>query len=166
MNPSEPLRPPSPFRPNLNGCVGKDLRLARATEDYYPEELASSVFYTYHSLLAEGQDPILADRLDDFSVEDSEHFRMLGKLILALGGNPSVRARICVGSGTGHPSFPDFLPADMLREERRRIDRLQTLLGKSADRVVRSLLSYILADHTRRIPFLEDAILRQKGKMA
>lgn len=166
MNQQEPSRPAAPFRPNLNGCVSKDLRLARATEDCYQEELVSSAAYAYRSLLLENQDPILADRMDDLAVEDAEHFRMLGKLILALGSDPSVRTRICVGGEIGRFSSPLAIPAEALRREQAQIDRLQTLLGKSADRVVRSLLSYILADHSRRIPFLEDWIRRQKNEMA
>lgn len=166
MNPKDPSRPVASFRPNLNGCVAKDPRLARATEECYREELASSAAYTYRSLLTESENPILADRMDDFAVEDAEHFRMLGKLILALGCDPSVRARIFVGGDPRRPCSPLSIATDALRQEQEQIDRLQTLLGKSVDRVVRSLLSYILADHSRRISFLEEMARSQKTEMA
>ena len=160
MNPSQPPNPKrssvSPFRPTVRGCVGQDPPLARVAEEFYHELLTSSVAYTYRSLLAEEEDPLLADRLDGFSVEDAEHFRMLGRLILALGGDPTHRTRITVGGG--HASLPSALPAllqETLVGEKRLIDRLETLMGKSRDRVVRSLLSYILEDHSRRLRFLE-----------
>ena len=160
MQPSQPPfkkhTPAPPFRPTVRGCVGQDLSLARVAEEFYPELLASSVAYTYRSLLAEEEDPLLADRLDRFSAEDAEHFRMLGRLILALGGDPAHRTHLTLGGERASgPAPTSALLKSALAEEKHLIDRLETLMGKSRDRVVRSLLSYVLEDHSRRLRFLE-----------
>lgn len=165
QSPDPRRSPSSPFRPTVSGCVGRDPALARAAEECYPLLLSSSVAYTYRSLLAEREDPLLADRLDDFAAEDAEHFRMLGRLILALGGDPSLRTRITLGGTFARKQLPlSSLLGDALREEKATVDRLETLLGKCRDRVARSLLAYVLADHGRRQSFLEEEYASRQRK--
>lgn len=151
-----------PFRPTLEGCVAKDPRMARAVEECYQGQLASVAAYTYRSLVTEGVDRELSRRMDEIAVEKAEHFRMLGELILALGGDPIIRTQLRVGGmerqgeegGIPAQSLP-LLIKDAIREERITVDRLQSLMGRTRDRVVRSLLAYILSDEERHIAFLQ-----------
>ena len=43
-----------------------------------------------------------------------------------------------------------------MREERSAVDRMQTLMGRTEDRVVRSLLSYLISDGERWLCTLEE----------
>ena len=165
MNQRSEQRGAAVFRPTLMGCVAKDIRLARAVEECYVEQLASAMAYTYRSLITEQIDRGFADRMDDVAVEKAEHFRMLGELILALGGDPVIRTQLRIGGADrcllgagGGGRIPERLLRDALQEEKRLVDRLQNLMGHTQDRVVRSLLSYILSDEERQIAYLQDVL--------
>lgn len=148
------------FRPNLAGCVAKDLRMARWIEECYAGALASMAAYTYRSLMTEQSDPDLSRQLDGMSAEKAEHFRLLGELILALGADPGLRAQIRVGGSERRSrdgGERTALLRDALREEKWAVDRMQTLMGRTEDRVVRSLLSYLISDGERCISVLEAA---------
>lgn len=149
------------FRPNLVGCVAKDLRMARWVEECYAGALASVAAYTYRSLMTEQSDPVLSRVMDEIRGEKVEHFRLLGGLILALGAEPAVRAQIRVGGerrcreGGSREEIGQIL-RDAVREERCAVDRMQNLMGRTEDRVVRSLLSYLISDGERWICSLEE----------
>lgn len=147
------------FRPNLAGCVAKDLRMARWIEECYAGALASMAAYTYRSLMTEQSDPALSRQLDSMSAEKAEHFRLLGELILALGAEPGLRAQVRVGGERRSREGGErtALLRDALREEKWAVDRMQTLMGRTEDRVVRSLLSYLISDGERCISALETA---------
>jgi hypothetical protein len=119
--------------------------------------------YTYRSLMTEQCDPELSRRMDEMSVEKGEHFRLLGELILALGAEPGLRVQVRIGGDrrcreTGSPGERIQLLREAIREERCAVDRMQTLMGRTEDRVVRSLLSYLISDGERCLSVLEGAI--------
>jgi len=156
------------FYPTLDGCVARDLRFAAALEESYMEELGSVAAYTYRALLWAKREPDVASLFDWLAKEEMLHFRMLGELILALGGNPVVHASLRVqgieqdGRGGCKKDMRSraSLFADSIREERRGIDRYQTLMGRTQDRVVRSVLAHLLGDEHRHV----EALCReQKG---
>ena len=158
-----------PFYPTLDGCVARNLRLAAALEESYLEELGAVAAYTYRSMLLTRCEPRTAELFDRIAKEEMMHFRMLGELILALGGDPAVQGRIRVPSveesGRGgekrdlHGRARIF--SDLRREARRAVDRYQTLMGSTQDRMVRSVLSHLLSDEHRHIEALS---LAQKGE--
>ena len=147
---------PPPFRPQLCGCVAHDPRLARAVEELYEEELYAICAYTYRRLLG-----TRAELYADISKDEMRHFRLLGELILALGGNPVIRTQLRVdacelgrGSAQASERACGQLLQESIREERRTIDRYQTLMGCTDDRIVRSVLSGIVDDEQRHVEWL------------
>lgn len=143
-----------PFYPTFDGCVTGDIRFAGALEERYMEELGAVSAYTYRAMVWKRWDARISALFEQLAKEEMLHFRILGELILALGGNPVVQAKLCVpaidlcGRG-GRGIF-----AESIREERRGIDGYQTLMGKTQDRVVRSVLSHLVADEHRHIEVL------------
>ena len=141
----------SSFLPRFSGCVEKDRRMARAVERLYREELESVAFYLYSSLLAEDTDPTLSVLFDSLAVEKARHFKILGNLLHALGGDPS----LCLQTRTTYASFvrtedPDkkkqSLLYESLEEERRVASFYSALLAHTEDGVVRSVLSCLMEE--------------------
>ena len=153
------------FRPNLRACVGEDVRLARAVEESYLEKLASVAAYTYRSLMTEEIDCALAEVFDSYAVEEMEHFRLLGDLILSLGGDPALRTQVRVTPidwrrerRKEQDRTVIQLLEEAIREEKRSVERLEVLMGHTEDRVVRSLLAYLISDGQRHVSCLQDAL--------
>ncbi|MBQ7346756.1 MAG: hypothetical protein IJW55_02265 [Clostridia bacterium] len=160
-----------PFHPTLQGCVVRDQRFARALEESYLEELYAISAYVYRSLLTAGHNKALSELFEELAKDEMRHFRLLGELILALGGNPTICTQLRVGSpdGMGNSCAPTCrgtsrMVSDSLREEKRGIDRYQTLMGRTQDRVVRSVISHILSDEHRHVEELCAAEKLSYGK--
>ena len=156
---------PPPFRPTFTGCVAKDIHMARALEDAYCAKLYAVAADTYRSLITEAFDRTLSELFDAFAVEALWHFRLLGELILALGGNPAVRTPVRVeprevraDESVRSSRAALRLLEDAKRDGKRMIDRLETLMGHSGDRVVRSVLAGILDDDQRRMSQINAAM--------
>lgn len=154
-------RPSPTFRPTLAGCVTRNPALARALEGLYLHALYSVAATTYRALIAERHDRTLAATLDEISVERSEHFRLLGDLILALGSNPVIRTELQVERIT--PDGKDSMRTEALTaglisrtvaEHKWSIDRMQTLMGSTQDRIVRSILAHLVDDEERHVQML------------
>lgn len=151
----------SPFHPHFCGCVAHDPKMARAVEEAYREELYAISAYTYRSLLCDRSDLFV-----DISKDEMRHFRMLGELILALGGNPVIRTQLRVdsyeldscGACVSQRASMQMLH-DSIREEKRAIDHYQTLMGCTDDRIVRSVLAGIVDDEQRHVEWLRAAIV-------
>ena len=152
---------PPPFRPSLMGCVAQNKGFARMLEGAHLHALYSFATMTYRALLAERCDRRLSMTFDEIVRDESEHFRLLGDLILALGGSPAIRAQLQVerlepndGQGMPPDQLSAYLIAQSLREKKRCVDRLQTLMGRGQDRIVRSILAYLIADEERHMEML------------
>lgn len=143
------------------GEIQKDPRMAHRLGECYDEELQSIAAYIYRSVMTEGPCPETSALFDALAREEIRHFRCMGELILALGGNPVVHTPVRVD--------PLELPEDIssrllyvlprclresIREEQSLIDRYETLLGRSSDRTVRGLLAEFVADEQRHITLL------------
>ena len=153
---------PPPFRPQLMGCVARDKGFARMLEGVNLHTLYSFATMTYRALLAERCDHRLCALFDEIVYDESEHFRLIGALIFALGGNPSIRAQLQVARlepNDGQDAPPERLASQLimqtLEEKKRSINRLQTLMGRSRDRIVRSILAYLIADEERHMEMLK-----------
>ena len=154
----------SRFRPTLQGCVATDTRLARAIEECYLDKLQAFAAYTYKSIMADREDCAISELLEEIAEEEQEHFRLLGELIVALGANPTIRTCIkvpVIGGGAcgedGRGTLHQMLEAACC-EEKKWIDRLQGIMGKTTDRVVRALLDYIISDEQRHAEQLRSAL--------
>ena len=136
-----------PFRPSLRGCVGRDARLATAVYTCCGEAFWSISDNIYRSLICKDCDTSLSDLFEELAQADLERFRTLGELFLAL----------CEGEKSKTPCYPYRKrtlssarnPNSHLHvalwERRNNIDCFETLMGRTEDRVVRSVFSKILA---------------------
>lgn len=164
MNQERSTGNPSPhfFHPSPKGCVARDLRFARALEELYAEELTAVCSASYRSMLCCDCDARLSEVLLEQMQDEIVHFRFLGELILELGGNPSLRAQIRVetlhrpeDTKGGCEVLSHAVLRQALRDKRNSIDHCQTLLGRTQDRVVRSLLLWLIGEEQRHVERLK-----------
>ena len=157
----DPREGNSYFHPIPKGCMAKDQRFARALESLYINELTAMAQASYWGMLCEGSSRRMADQFYEQMNNAIAHFRLLGEMILALGGNPAVRCQIRVEALPiqGEDDCPDEICARVLvcavRWQKRSIDLYQTLLGRTEDRVARSLLLQLLSVQERYLRHLE-----------
>ena len=136
-----------PFRPSLRGCVGRDTRLAAAVYTCSAEAFFSISENVYRSLVCKDCDTSLSDIFNELAEADLERFRLLEELFLALNDEKKARTP-CYSSRKRAPlstHLQDSLARTALWERRRNIDCFETLMGRTEDRVVRSVFSRILS---------------------
>ncbi len=151
-------RRPASFRPRLKGCVLRDPRLARAAESCCRDAYASLSKTVLFALLAAHEEPELAARMESLAYEELEELLLLGELVLAMGGDPSLMAagrRFCSDPRKGGGIRTAELLSDRLRDTRLAADRYRRLLSHTSDRVARSVLTRLLAGRERRCEELE-----------
>jgi bacterioferritin (cytochrome b1) len=155
----------TPFRPTLAGCIARDGRLARAVGECYQCALYGIAAYLWRSMMSETQDRELSMLFDCIARDEIEQFRLLGELILALGSNPTVKTQVRVsplewreGVCGSHEAAIRTMLEESVQLEKNASDRLQTLMGGTEDRVVRSLFAYLISDAQRHIEHLRAAI--------
>ena len=136
-----------PFRPSIRGCVGRDTRLATAVYTCSVEAFFSISDNIYRSLVCKDCETSLSDLFNELAEADLERFRLLEELFLALNDDKKARTP-CYSSRKRAPLSPhtqnSFVRA-ALWERRRNIDCFETLMGRTEDRVVRSIFSKILS---------------------
>ena len=141
------------FRPPLRGCVAKDLRMAGAIEHCYVDTFASIAADVYYSLILAPVNRSLSELFDDLATEELDQFRILGELMLALGGDAALRTvprgrwnrtqrRGSDGVGAAQVSL-------CVAQKEQNIDRYETLMAHTGDRVVRSVLAGLLGRERR-----------------
>ncbi len=136
-----------PFRPSLRGCVGRDTHLASAVYTCSAEAFFSISENIYRSLVCKDCDTPLSDLFNELAEADLERFRLLEELFLALSDNKKTKMP-CYPSRNREPLSPhtqNSLARAALWERRRNIDCFETLMGRTEDRVVRSIFSKILS---------------------
>ena len=143
----------------------RDPHLAKRLEESYRAELSATASYTYRSTITEPISKELSDVLDEIAADEMEHFRLLGLLIVSLGGNPA----LCASVQTDRMDLDledrkklsvsvTRMLSDAIREERAEIDRYQTLMARTQDRIVRSFLCQMIADEERHVAKLYSMI--------
>ena len=136
-----------PFRPSLRGCVGRDARMAAAVYTCCSEAFFSISDNVYRSLACRDCDTALSDLFEELAEKDLENFRLLCELFRALGDTegqkkpcyPYRKRASCPARDQDSPALT------ALWERRRNIDCFETLMGRTEDRVVRSVFSKLLA---------------------
>ena len=136
-----------PFRPSLRGCVARDARMAAAVYTCCSEAFFSISDNIYRSLTCRDCDTALAELFEEIAERDLERFRTLGELFLALSDtdgrktvrSPAFKRNACAARNQGS------IASAALWERRRNIDCLETLMGRTEDRVVRSVFTKILS---------------------
>ena len=135
-----------PFRPSLRGCVGRDARLAAAVYTCSCEAFFSISENVWRSLAYKDSDNELCDLFEELAQKDLERFRLLGELLLALSdadGHKTSRYPYYKRAARTHCN-QDSPALAALWERRRNVDCFETLMGRTEDRVVRSVFSKIL----------------------
>ncbi|MBQ8432840.1 MAG: hypothetical protein IJX28_08165 [Clostridia bacterium] len=130
------------FRPCFRGCVEKDPRMARGLSQMLAAEFGGLSAMLYWSLLVEEEDPPLARRLEAVAREFLEHLRLLGRLQLALGGDP--RLRLSLRSGAlcprGETASLEVLLREAVQVPESLAKEYEGLAEQCRDGVVRSVL--------------------------
>lgn len=143
----------------LRGMTAEDPCYARMLLPLYADALDAVAAYTYRSLQLAENLPILSQEFERLAEDSLGHVRLLGELIEALGGNPTVYTSASAPLASedhAPPSQARFL-MESLCEERRAVERCETLMGKTDDRVVRSILSQIVRDKQLHLQWLSNA---------
>ncbi len=122
------------FRPQLCGVVGKDLALSREAAHLFCELCASVGARMEESVTLPSCESEARERLFSIGREGLEEARLLGELAVALGARG--RARRCASA--------EEVLRRARKETRRRIEIYETMMGCTADRVVRSVLSRLI----------------------
>lgn len=150
---------------SLVGKVDEDVRMAHRLGECYDEELQVIAAYIYRSVMTEESVPHVSGMFDALANEEIWHFRRLGELILALGGNPVLRTTVRVDPLELCEDVPSRLQTvlprclrESIREQQSLVDRYETLVGKTSDRVVRSVLAEFIADEQRHIALLRNML--------
>ena len=129
----------------LRGVARQDPAFALLLLPAYQEALGAVASYTYRSLLSGERSQELSTLFDRMATDALEQFQTLGELIVALGGNPVIytppgsEAAVLPSGPLTDERLRQFVQ-DSIREERRAVEDCETLLGKTDDRVVRSVL--------------------------
>lgn len=154
------------FHPSLSGCVAKDGRMAHALEGCYLDALYETAAQSYRAVLCEESDGELSALFAGLGEDALWRFRLIGSLIREMGANPTVRAQLRVDAyepnGICHEielRERERMIRDAIREKKREVDRMESLMGKTQDGVVRSLLATLVGEARRNAERLE-AVLK------
>ena len=143
------------FRPRLEGCVARDRQLSQGLQGCYVESFAFIAASVYRSLVVAEENRVLCELFEWMAEESLEEFRLLGELILALGGDAEItrlRVRPC---GMASRSSGASLVEETACRLRKNIDRYETLMSHTGDRVVRSILAKLLSGQRRMLDRLQ-----------
>lgn len=149
------------FSPALAGCVATDARTARALESCYLDALYTVAAESYRAAICEAWDGELAALLRELVEEALYCMRILMELTVALGGDPAPRVQLRVDSyaprGTCREAElreRDRMLRDAVCERKRRIECMESVMGKTQDSVVRSVLATLIGEerlHAERL---------------
>ncbi len=160
-NPSPSANDECPsFHPPLKGCVARDVRFALALEPCCNDALSAIATQTYRAIRVREYDCLLSDLFEWIGTEEQKQFRLLGELILALGGNGKLHVAGRLRNDPPIPNSSDLCTSLLnigITEKQKTIDRYETLLTATQDRVVRSVISKLLGNERRMSARLENA---------
>lgn len=142
------------FRPTLKGCVAENRSMARALEEAHRMAFCAVANHTWRSLIFESSNVELSVLFDELATEQLFAFRLLGALIIALGGSPRLQGRL--RGATDSDPISEGVLSDAMREVRVEVRCLARLMEMSDDRIVRTVLKRILDDMTRQLKRLEE----------
>ena len=136
------------FRPMLKGCIARDLRMAQMVEESRQVLLCTVAAHSYRGLLLAERFPEAARMFEELVDGEIELYRLLGELALVLGGNPVPNVQIRMRAADLSPCAAERNVSRFLREalyeKKSLIDRFQTMMGRTGDRVLRSVLAHLL----------------------
>ena len=153
------------FSPTLRGCVAPNAQMARAMGEVARLALSGVIANTYRSLIFE-EEKALSEHFDALAIEWLSYFRLVGRLMIALGGDP-VRCGVLRANGRRGVRERERNAlelrcgevAEAVRELHLWRDRLQALIARNGDRVVCAVLE-TLADDAERLATETERLLR------
>ena len=143
-------------------AIRPDPRLAARMMRAYNDEVNQVITYTYQHLLTEGLDNEASNLFSELAAEDMAHFRTIGRLIRALGGDPGVALRLRTprvdlsgdASCRALPVVRRMLRQDM-QSEAATITELESLAAAAGEEAVISELRAIIRDEQEHYERLE-----------
>ena len=140
----------------------RDPRMARLLFRAYYDELTTISTYTYNGIILADLCPQTAHLFESIAMTEMRHFRLLGKAIRRLGGNPSIRTDLRV---TSYEPCPEACPPNiepitrqMLRcaiaAEQTAAWEYRALAGKTRDEALKVLLCRLAADEEEHASML------------
>ncbi|MBO7177085.1 MAG: ferritin-like domain-containing protein [Clostridia bacterium] len=144
-----------------------DPRMARLLFRAYYDELSTISTYIYNSIQLTEECPQTATLFESLAMTEMRHFRLLGKAIRRLGGNPVIRTDLRITSFEICPDAPrpriDQTVKSVIRiaiaAEQTAAWEYRALADKTCDGALKQLLCRLAADeeeHARMLQNLSD----------
>ena len=140
-----------------------DGSMATALEKSYYDELLAISDYMYQSIVTERTKPHLSLLFSDIAMEEMRHFRTVGRLIFAMGHNPSIQLKIRQSVPTDRELCDDSEPAlrrqirKNLADEKAAYHEYLRLAELTCDGAVHDILCRLAADERRHEKALAEA---------
>lgn len=150
--------------PNLaHETIPCDPRLARLVCGSYYGELSAISGYIYRAIMTEESCKSLSELFEQIAIDEMHHFRILGRLIRLLGGNPTICTNVSVSSvHRGELCSPccgesrSILLTESIREEETALAEYKKLAKAAGSGTVATLFLRIAADEERHIRLLKE----------
>ena len=147
--------------PDTDGII-KDPSLIGPISAARAGELGDISDYIYYSLMLDGISPALSDLFEKMAMTEMRHFAILGKALIALGGDPAVRTRHS-NPFYGKPERLDSqtikrIVTGALEGEMAGTKSYQKLASSTADKTMAALLERIAADEEHHARMLSRAL--------
>lgn len=142
---------------------GKNLRWAQLlSSDYAGQmgELTAITKYLYQNLILEERCPELASTLRCVAMVEMHHLELLGKLIVAFGGDPTYRvgSRWWNGVYAASPTDPAFILRQNLNAERMAVMGYRRRLEQIGDPCARKVIERIILDEEHHAKLFEEML--------
>lgn len=140
-----------------------DGNMAKELEKSYYDELLAISDYMYQSIVTERTKPHLSALFSDIAMDEMRHFRTVGRLIFAMGHNPSIQMKIRQSVPTDRELCDDSESAlrrqirKNLIDEKAAYHEYLRLAQSTCDGAVHDILCRIAADERRHERALADA---------
>lgn len=141
-----------------------DPRMARLLFRAYYDELNTVSAYQYYGLMLTEHNPALAALFESISMTEMRHFRLLGKTVCRLGGNPIIRTELRVPSaelcrGTSKEAAEAAackLLHSALAAEQSAAWEYRTLAQKTGDSALKKILCRLAAEEEEHAQMLRE----------
>ncbi len=135
-----------------------DPRMARLLSRAYQDALTAMTTYTYHSILLKESHPPMSEEFHTLSQAEWEHFRLLGRAIQEMGGDPAIRTDLRIRAASPCPDAAtawQMLHA-AIAAERTSAWEYRALADKTRDGALRQLLCRLSAEEEELAALLRE----------
>lgn len=146
--------------PSTDG-ITKNPRLASALVNSRMNELNSISDYVYFNIILQKEHPSLAELFEHIAMTEMIHFRILGKMIMSLGGSPAIRTNVVNCNISLPPSKCDIkrlITSSIASERRAKSDYERLAREAGCDKNAAMLLCRIALDEENHAKLLASAL--------